>query len=81
MMNRMVSNYRLSYRTLYVVEHGFSVNIASLIQQVPFVKEFHVDSENMFPVFVLDVGSSKVMFDGFSPYYCNHVCISSWCLL
>ena len=36
-----------------------------------------VDSSNMFPIFVLDVGSSKVMFEDYRPYDCNNVSFSS----
>ena len=70
----MVNNCQLFYRMLYEVDLGYLVLIVYLIQQVSFmIFVLVVDSSNMFPIFVLDVGSSKVMFEDYCPYYCNNV--------
>ena len=59
---------------LYEVDHGYLAHIVYLIQQVfSMIFRFIVDSNNMFPIFVLDVGSMKVMFEDYRPYYCNNV--------
>ena len=70
----MVNNCQLFYRMLYEVDLGYLVLIVYLIQQVSFmIFVLVVDSSNMFPIFVLDVGSMKVMFEDYRPYYCNNV--------